>query len=297
VTTVADTGDSGAAIHALAESDGCGVAYQEVFGPHPDQAAESMSELRSRMDRLVPLTHDRLRLGLSPHAPYTVSGPLYRAVADWARADRLPLAVHVAESPAESEFLLAGTGPFADAWHSRGIPVPESRGCTPVAWLARHRVLSSWTLCIHAVQLTPSDILRLADAGAAVAHCPRSNRAHGHGDAPLQALLDAGIRVGIGTDSVVSVGSIDMFAEARAARQLAPSLDAARLIELCTLGGARAIGMEADTGSLEPGKWADCVLVRMGPLSSRHPAEEVLASQPGDVLRTYVGGKEVYRSA
>jgi cytosine/adenosine deaminase-related metal-dependent hydrolase len=296
VTTVADTGDSGAVIKALAEVGASGVAYQEVFGPHPDQAEESLAGLQARVDELRPLATDRVRIGVSPHAPYTVSGKLFRAVADWARSERLPVAVHVAESPAESEFLLEGAGPFAEAWRARGIPLPSPGGRTPMRWLAEHGLLSPQALCIHAVQLDGSDVGRLADSGTAVAHCPLSNRAHGHGDAPLEALLERGIRVGLGTDSVVSVGRLDLLAEARASVKLAPSLNADDLIELCTLAGARALGLDSRTGSLFPGKWADCTVVRTSANSGGTAAEQVLASGPQDVLRTYLGGKEVYRS-
>ena len=296
VTTIADTGDSGAVIKALVEAGGSGVAYQEVFGPHPGQTEESLAGLQARADELRPLTTDRVSIGVSPHAPYTVSGPLFRAVSDWARSERLPVAVHVAESPAESDLLLQGAGPFADAWRARGIPLPSPAGRTPIRWLAEHGVLSERTLCIHAVQLDGGDIGRLADSGAAVAHCPLSNRAHGHGGAPLEVLLESGIRVGLGTDSVVSVGRLDLLAEARAAAVLAPSVDADDLIELCTLSAARALGLDSHTGSLLPGKWADCTIVRIPSNTRRTAAEQVLASGPHDVLRTYVGGKEVYRS-
>jgi 5-methylthioadenosine/S-adenosylhomocysteine deaminase len=294
VTTVADTGDSGAVMQVLAEAGGSGIAYQEVFGPHPDQAEESLTGLRARVSELGPLSTGRLRVGVSPHAPYTVSGRLFSAVAAWARTEGLPLAVHVAESPAETQFLLAGSGPFAEAWLARGIPLPPSGGRTPVEWLAEHGVLTEQSLCIHAVQIGPSDISRLVESGAAVAHCPLSNRAHGHGVAPVAALLDAGIRVGLGTDSVVSVGRLDLLAEARAAGSQAP-LEAEQLLELCTLGGARALGIDSDTGSLRPGKWADCTVVRL-PGARGNPVEGVLASSPRDVLLTYVGGREVYRS-
>jgi cytosine/adenosine deaminase-related metal-dependent hydrolase len=295
VTTVADTGDSGAAIQVLAEAGGSGVAYQEVFGPHPDQADESLAGLKARVTELRRVASSRLQIGVSPHAPYTVSGRLFRATADWARAEDLPLAVHVAESPAETQLLRGGIGPFADAWQARGIPLPAPLGKTPVVWLADHGVLGPRTLCIHAVQLEQADFGRLADSGAAVAHCPLSNWAHGHGAARLRAMLDARIRVGLGTDSVVSVGRLDLLAEARAAAKLAPSLTADDLLELCTLGGARAIGVDSETGSLRAGKWGDCVVVRAVP-GPGTPAERVLAGSPGDVLRTYVGGREVYRS-
>ena len=295
VTTVADTGDSGAAIQALAEAGGSGVAYQEVFGPHPSQADESLTELRDKVRASWHWATGRVRLGVSPHAPYTVSGRLFSAVAQWATTEGLPLAVHAAESQAEVELLAAGSGPFAEAWATRGIPLPEPLGRTPVQWLAEHGVLTDRTLCIHAVQTGPQDIGLLADSGAAVAHCPLSNRAHGHGAAPLSSLLQAGIRVGLGTDSEVSVGRLNLLAEARAAADLAP-LEADDLIALCTLGGARALGLDAETGSLRPGKWADCTVVRLGKEPGGSPAEGILASSSADVLLTCLAGRDVYRA-
>lgn len=294
VTTVADTGDSGAVSVALAEAGASGIAYQEVFGPHPDQAEQSFAELRARVMELRNRTSMRLRIGVSPHAPYTVSGRLFQLVADWARAEKLCLAVHIAESPAERQFLSAGTGPFAEAWGARGIPLPQPLGKSPIEWLGEHGVLSEHCLCIHAVQVNSADIERLAWSGTAVAHCPLSNRAHQHGAAPLAQFLEAGIRVGLGTDSVVSVGRLDLLAEARAARHLA-RLTAEDLLGLCTLGGARALGLDRETGSLVPGKWADCVVIRL-PRDRGRVLEDIASSSPSDVLLTYVGGKEVYRS-
>lgn len=106
--------------------------------------------------------------------------------------------------------------------------------------------------------------------------------------------MNAGVRIGLGTDSVVSVGRLDLLAEARAAAGLA-TLDAEDLLRLCTLSGARALGIERETGSLVPGKWADCTVIRLQE-SGRGVADQVLASSPDDVLLTCVGGKEVYRS-
>ncbi len=295
VTTVADTGDTGAVIRAMSEAGAPGIAYQEVFGPHPARSAESLAGLRASVDALSRFATGRLRLGLSPHAPYTVSGPLYRAVAEWAASSRLPLAVHLAESRAESDLLGSGSGGFAEAWRRRGIPVPEGAAISPVEWLDRHGVLGERTLCIHLVQATAADLARLASRGCAVAHCPLSNAAHGHGAAPLAGFLRHGLRVGLGTDSVLSVGRLDLLAEARAARALA-DLDAGAALALCTLGGARALGLEGEIGSLEAGKWGDCTVLR-APLSAAGcPAELVLQSGPGDVIATFVGGRDVYRA-
>jgi cytosine/adenosine deaminase-related metal-dependent hydrolase len=293
VTLIADTGDSGAVIQALSEVDGAGLAYQEVFGPDPSQVELSLAQLQEKVRRGSGWATERVKIGVSPHAPYTVSEPLFQAVARWARAEQLPLAVHLAESLAEVQFLRAAAGPFAEAWNARGIPLPATLGHTPVAWAARHDVLNERSLCIHAVQVGPEDIQRLADTGAAVAHCPLSNRVHGHGVAPLAALLAADIRVGLGTDSVVSLGQLDLLAEGRAAREIA-ELTAEEALQLCTLGGARALGVGSETGSLVVGKWGDCAVVRPGSTAGQ-PAELVLASSPADVVGTYVAGREVYR--
>jgi 5-methylthioadenosine/S-adenosylhomocysteine deaminase len=295
VTTVADTGDSDSVIQVLAEAEGSGIAFLEVFGPDPKQAQTSLGALRDRVIRAGRWAVQRVRVGVSPHAPYTVSAPLLAAVAKWSRAEGLPLAVHIAESPAETELLRSGSGPFAAAWAERGIPVPASLGGTPIEWLAKNGALSQLTLCIHAVQAARSDIQLLASSGAAVAHCPLSNRAHGHGAAPLAELIEAGVRVGIGTDSEVSVGRPDLLAEARAARELA-RLTADEALDLCTLSGARALGLENETGSLRVGKWADCVVIRLpGAPADQDPVEHVIASSSADVLLTCVGGRDVYR--
>ncbi len=171
--------------------------------------------------------------------------------------------------------------------------MPAPLGDTPVEWLDRHRVLGPQTLCIHTIRLAQSDIARLARAGVAIAHCPVSNHAHGHG-AALTALLDTGIRVGLGTDSVASVGVLDLLAEARAARALA-SLSADTALALCTLAGARALGLESEAGSLRPGKRGDCVVMAIPRGAGSTPTESVLASGPDDVIATYLAGRPVFR--
>ncbi|HTL04299.1 MAG TPA: amidohydrolase family protein [Gemmatimonadales bacterium] len=308
VTTVADTGDSGAVLEALAALGGSGLVYHEIFGPHPDQRAESLALFEQRMAALLPLASRRVRLGVSPHAPYSVSGPLYAAAAEWARRRSLPLAVHLAESPAERDFVERGMGPFADAWTARGIPLlddpshhpraagPGRQPRTPVQWLDAHGVLGPDTLCIHAVQLGPEDVELLARRQVAVAHCPLSNAAHRHGNAPLTELLEAGVRVGLGTDSVASVGPLDLLAEARAARRLAGLSDAAALA-LATLHGARALGLGDELGSLTPGKWGDLAVVSAEPGPDRRtPETAVLTAQAGAVTLTVLGGQIVHRA-
>ncbi len=297
VTAVAETGDSGAVVRALDELGGRGVVFQEVFGPHLDQCEDSIAALANRVAMLETSASDRLRIGVSPHAPYTVSGSLYRAVAALARNEGLPMAVHIAESQAEIEFLATGTGPFQEAWRKRGIPLPEPLGESPIAWLERHGILRPGLLCIHSVRIDESDIDLLARRECAVAHCPVSNRVHGHGDAPLRALLDAGIPVGLGTDSEISASPTDLLAEARLARELA-GLSAAEALHLATMGSAEAIGWGEAIGGLEAGRWADLVVRQSGgAVTADTVAEQLLHSTDEDVVLTAVAGVDRYRSS
>lgn len=307
VTTIADTGDSGAVIEVLAETGGSGVVYQEVFGPHPDQRPESLAGLKARIGELLRFENRRVRLGVSPHAPYTVSGPLFRAVAAHADEEDLPLAVHLAESDAEQQLIEKSAGPFAEAWVARGIPLPDSLAQldsplpirTPAHWLQALGVLGPTTLAIHGVRLDPEDVHLLARHDVAVAHCPVSNARHGHGEAPLRALLAAGIRVGLGTDSEASVGPLDLFAEMRAARRIG-GLSAEETLRLATLEGALAIGV-ADVGAVAEGYYADLTVVvgeggrgreRTGGIAD--PLEVVLAASPSAVSATWLAGSQVY---
>ncbi|HEX4575453.1 MAG TPA: amidohydrolase family protein [Gemmatimonadales bacterium] len=281
VTCVADTGSTGAALAALAALGGRGIVYQEVFGPDPAQEPASLAELAQALERLGACTSTLARLGVSPHAPYTVSEPLYRAVDDLARRAGLPVALHLAESREEATLVRAGSGPFADALRARGIAV-TARNCSPVSYLAQLGLLRAGTLCIHCVQVDAADIATLARAGVSVAHCPRSNRAHGHGSAPLAAFHRAGIAVGLGTDSVVSVGDVWLWSEAAAA-----GLAGEDALRLLTLEGARALGLDRDIGSLEVGKAADLAVF---PTTTGAGPEPTAAA-----LLTLVAGRVVHQ--
>jgi 5-methylthioadenosine/S-adenosylhomocysteine deaminase len=301
ITTVADTGDSGAVLPALAEVDGSGIVYQEVFGPHPAQLAGSLAGLKARVAELRRFETARARLGASPHAPYTVSGALYRAVARWARAEGLRLAVHLAESRAETDLVVRGDGPFAEAWRARGIPPLADQAASlgaslrsPIAWLDALGVIGPETLCIHAVQADVEDLALLAARGAAVAACLLSNARHGHGPAPIARMLEAGIPVGLGTDSAINVGQLDLFAELRAARREA-GLAAGEALALATTGAARALGLEREVGRLGRGWFGDVTAVGVLPERGEDPLEAILRAGPDDVMATVLGGRVVYR--
>lgn len=295
ITTVADTGTSAAALQVLREMGGHGIYYQEVIAPHPDQAADAMAELIAFISRQAGASEGEVLLGVSPHAPYTVSPELFRAVTSYARERSLPVAVHVAESRAEVDFVTARRGPFAESHQARGIPgVHLAR--SPVSWLEQLGVLHSRLLAIHAVHTDEEDLQVLVRSGCAVVICPRSNEVHGHGAAPVKRYLEAGLRLALGTDSLASVPTLDLLAEARKLAELVP-LEPAALIKLLTWDGARALGLDSRVGSLEPGKWADLCVVRLerGDLSAEcRVAAGVVGAVREQILATWVKGRPVH---
>ena len=263
ITTYADTNDSSTPFHAMRELGVRGISYQEVFGPDPAQCAEAIGGLRAKVAALRPLETPLVRLGVSPHAPYSVSDVLFRATAEYACAESLPMAVHIAESEDESRLVRDAMGEWADEHRSRGIPV-EPRGPSPVRMLERNGVLDARPLLIHCLRTDADDIASISAHDCAVAHCPASNAKLGHGVAPLAELLDARVRVGLGSDSVASNNRMDLLDEARLAilmqrARVARSdvVTAAQALELATLGGARALRLDREIGSLDVGKAAD----------------------------------------
>jgi len=284
ITTTGDASFSGAAGTAMDELGLRGIVYLEAFG----------DELREVQG---PVVSDRVRAGLSPHAPYTATPALYRACVETG----LPIATHFAESPAEEEWLVHGSGPMASFSHM----LPPPLGETGIRALARAGALGPSVVAAHCVTVDSEEIALLAEHGVAVAHCPRSNALLGCGIAPLHELRAAGIRVGLGTDSPASTPSFDMFAELRAAvfaaraRERRPdALSASEALELATLGSARALGLEDEVGSLVAGKHADLTVVSLD-ASSYFPWEDpaaalVFGGSPQSVTTTLVDGEARY---
>lgn len=263
ITTCADTTESGEPLRALRDMGMRGIGYLEVFGPDVAQCDAAITVLHERAGALRLHDTPLVQTGLSPHAPYTVSAALFRAVAQLARSESWKVAVHVAESHAETHFVRDGNGPFAAGLAQRGIPVaPQAR--SPVQLLDDTGLLATRPLLIHAVHIDRDDMALIADRGATIVHCPISNAKLGHGIFPLHEVQQSAVAVGLGTDSVASNDRMDMLGEARQAtllqsiaRRLPDALSAEEALAMATLGGARALGLAHVTGSLEVGKAAD----------------------------------------
>lgn len=294
ITTVGDCSFSGAAAVACADLGLRAIVYLEVFG----RDAAGLDRFEENRVRVADSFSKRVRLGVSPHAPYTCGIELYRACAQLG----LPIATHLSESEAEVEYLAGAGGPWAS--FSQLLVEPYERSA--IEALADAGVLGPGVLAAHCVQVRPDEIALLAEHDVAVAHCPRSNALLGCGVAPLTELVAAGLRVAIATDSPASTPSFDMFEELRAAvfaaraRERRPeALGAAEALELATLGGARALGLDAEIGSLVPGKQADLVVLALAG-SPFLPVEDpavaaVLGGSPERVTATLVSGEDRYR--
>lgn len=270
VTTFGDTSASGAPLRALVEAGARGVVFQEVFGPAPEQRAAAMAGLQAAVARLRAVETPLVRVGVSPHAVYTVHEDLLVDACAWAVGEGLPLAMHLAESREETAFLREGAGPFADGHRARGIDVVR-RAHSPVHLLVELGIAAvARPLLIHGAQFDESDVFLVARDGCPVAHCPASNAKLGHGVAPVVDLLAAGVTVALGTDSVASNNRMDLLDEARLAVLMQrartgrhDALPASTALEMATLGGARALGLADRVGSLEVGKDADLAAFRL----------------------------------
>ncbi len=233
ITTVADCSYMGTTAEASAAAGLRAIVYLEGFSMWDGLG----DRIRAGLDAMS--TSELVTGGVSPHAPFTVTLEDYAMLIGIARERGLPVATHMLESQREHLHL----DHFAD-------------------------LLGPDVVAIHGVYLTPQDIALAAAADVPVIHCPRSNALLGCGIAPVTEMLDAGLRVGIGTDSPASAMAFDMWdemrcavmmARARAAR--ADAMTAATVLELATLRGAQAIGLGERTGSLTPGKAADLTVL------------------------------------
>jgi 5-methylthioadenosine/S-adenosylhomocysteine deaminase len=294
ITTVGDLAFAGASAGACAHLGLRAIVYLEVFGT---DTAHAMSRFEEKREYVAAALSERVQVGVSPHAPYTCSTEVYAACMDLG----LPVATHLNESGDELDWLLRGEGPlrpFAEIF-------VEPDGRSGIRRLAAAGLLDERVVAAHCVKVDEEEIALLARHGVAVVHCPRSNALLGCGIAPLDALRAAGLRVGVGTDGVSSVPSHDFFEElrtmvllARARAERADSVSASEALELATLGGARALGLDGETGSLVPGKRADVAVLSLSGspyLPWEDPAAAVVyGGAPERVLTTLVDGEARY---
>ena len=239
--------------------------FHELLGFNAPDPDARVAAARGAIDAAC-RTAPAVRASLAPHAPYSVSPALLAAIRR--DLDAHPDAVstiHAAESPEEVAFLESGTGGWKDLLIELGVWADSWRapGVSPVGYLDAAGYLASRVLVVHGVQCGGDDLRRIKAAGATLVSCPRSNQYVGVGDPPLADFYASGVNVAFGTDSLASVEDLSIFGELAAARRLAPGVPAARLLESATLTGARALGFGGEWGSIEAGKQASLIAVRL----------------------------------
>ncbi|MEO5895307.1 MAG: amidohydrolase family protein [Vicinamibacterales bacterium] len=258
-TLVGDITNTLAAYLPLADSQISAAIFRELLGFNTADPDSVVASVRSQLEALPPVAW--LRPSIVPHAPYSVSPELLRAIA--AASNDRPVSIHLAESAEEMEFLQAGTGAWRSlltdlrVWNEAWSPP----GCSPVDYLEQHRLLHDRLVAVHCVQLGDADLRKLAHAGATVVTCPRSNRWTGAGRPPIERFYASGVRVAIGTDSLASVEDLNVFGELALMRELAPPIPARALLDSATRQGAAALGFGDQLGTIEAGKRAELIAV------------------------------------
>ena len=271
----------------LAQSPLAGVVFWELIGFNLGEDADFDAMVGQALEDLGELPRkDNVRASLAAHAPYSVAPLFFRAIKK--AVDRMPFvpsSVHLAENVEEVELLKTGSGPWKTLMTDIGSwnPAWTPPGVGPVEYLDNMGFIDGRLLVVHGVQMTPADLAILKARGATLVTCPRSNAHTGAGVPPIVDFYESGVRIAIGTDSLASSPDLNVFGEVATLHALAPSVPPALLLESATIQGARALGFDADYGTIEPGKLARLIAVDVPPGTS--DVEEYLVSgiHPGQI--------------
>lgn len=276
---VGDISNTLVTVDPLRQSPVAGVVFYELIRFNADDAIGLVRQACDEIDRLG---RAQVNASLAAHAPYSVAPSVFSAIRG-AIDERpgLPCSVHLAEGREELEFISSGSGAWrafleeVGSWDPSWTPPRTS----PVAFLDQAGFFDERVLAVHGVQMTAADLERLAARGTTLVTCPRSNVRTGAGAPPIDRFYASGVRVAVGTDSLASTPDLNVFAELAAMRALAPSVPASSLLASATIEGARALGVASDYGTLEAGKRARVLGVRIP--SGIDDVEEYLVSGVG----------------
>jgi len=295
-TTLAGDIASGNGWDALSGARPRRVVFEETLGPAPGLAEPAMDKIRALFDQADRGDARPLEVhAVSPHAPYSTSGELYRRAAAFAQNRKTPWTTHAAETVEELRFFETGDGEFREFLARLGA-LPENRrapGMHPVAWLDAMGILGPSCLLAHCNYLDDDAITRIARSKSSVVYCPRSHAFFGHENHPVRRLLDAGINVALGTDSLASNDSLSMIDEMRYLYARRKDLAPGEILRAATVHGAAALGFAGRLGCLAPGFFADMTILNLPPgIKSARLTDQILEGA-GDWRTTVINGRTI----
>jgi len=282
-TTIGDISGDGMSGGELATAPMRSIVFRELIGLNKERAEQAWRSAQEWLGACPPTA--TCRPGLSPHAPYSARASLIKAAA----GTSLPLAIHLAESAAERDLLTDQSGPFVAFLQDLRVWDPLGLAKSPEHVL-RLTAGDAPVLLVHGNFLAPSAPI---PPRASIIYCPRTHEAFGHPPHPFREMMARGVRVALGTDSLASNPDLSILNEARFLRALYPDLDSAAILRMATLSGAEALGWDGETGSLEPGKSADFVVVSIADRNVSDPHDLWLESEV-EVCETWFRGRRVW---
>jgi cytosine/adenosine deaminase-related metal-dependent hydrolase len=272
-----------------------GTVFLQVTGFSPVVADVWMAHLEQVFDAHSEPQAGALNLGISPHAPYTTSAKLYRECARFAEQHDLLLVTHLAETPEEEQFLQNGTGVYRRMLRERGTWVPRWKPprMSPVEYLEHEGVLSDRCLYAHVNYPSESDLDLLARRAVTAIYCPRSHAFFHHEPHPMDRMIERGIRVALGTDSLASNHSLEILEEVRLVKQRFPHLPSGVVFDAGTIRGAEALRTADQYGTLEPGRKASFFIADLHATPDpEHVLDQLLAPET-EIAHAYAWGRKV----
>lgn len=298
VTCVGDMTHFEGTFKLLRETGLRAVVFPEVLAGRGEAAQQKFEVALALLEKYSDATHDRVRVGLGPYAPYLLSRNLLKIISQHARDASIPLMIHAAESFAEMEFFFDSQGSIAtDVWPSLGWQeLPPAQRKTPIAYLADIGFFEAPTTIVGGLHLSAKDFPLLARHLVRVVWCPTNNRLMKHGQLPYAKLQEHGIPTGLGTESWTGRMGFNMWEEMRRAIADAanPPPSAKETLRMATVGSARTLGLDHLIGTLEEGKKSDYIIVHK-PAWQREDGDDALyerlitKTEPQHVRQVVVG--------
>jgi len=300
-TTVGDLTTYEGAVSCYQDSGLRVVTYPEVMNLNRKLSQDRFESALAYVDEVMALDNPKIRPGLAPYAPYTLSKNLLKIFYQHIQQLKVPLQIHSSLSFAEMEFFYDSKGDIANllfphvGW-GESLPPPHQK--TPIQYLNDIGFLQVKPALAGCVHLGPTDLALVAHSGSSVICCPRANETLNVGRSPLKKILSNKIPIGLGSESRACNSSLSLWDEMRSAKETlgeGETLNSHELLTMATIGGARTLNLEKEVGSLEKGKWADFIVLRTPEGTRLETLPDQIVDQAGSesILKKFVGGDEI----